>query len=77
MTIQHNFMVIEQPEYSEHFVVTESVIVIGSVSGMGQSCVTVDIISLFMLRFNVPVNNFSVMSGQSHGFLGITSTFRE
>ena len=32
---------------------------------------------LFVLRFNVPVNNFSVMSGQSHRFLGITSTFGE
>ena len=30
-----------------------------------------------MLRFNVPVNNFSVMSGLSHCFLGITSTFWE
>ena len=29
------------------------------------------------VRLNVPVNNFSVMSGQSHHFLGITSTFRE
>ena len=29
------------------------------------------------LRFNVPVNNFSVMSGRSHRFLGIVSTFRE
>ena len=26
---------------------------------------------------NVPVNNFSVMLGQSHRFLGITSTFGE
>ena len=25
---------------------------------------------------NIPVNNFSVMLGQSHHFLGITSTFR-
>ena len=24
---------------------------------------------LFVLRLNVPVNNFSVMSGRSHGFL--------
>ena len=31
---------------------------------------------LFVLWFNVPVNNFSVMSGRSHRFLGITSTFR-
>ena len=28
-----------------------------------------------LLRLNVPVNNFSVMSGRSHHFLGITSTF--
>ena len=26
---------------------------------------------------NVPVNNFSAMSMQSHRFLGITSTFRK
>ena len=34
---------------------------------------------VFFLRFllNVLVNNFSVMSGQSHGFLSITSTFGE
>ena len=25
---------------------------------------------LVVLRFNVPVNNFSVMSGRSHRFLG-------
>ena len=30
---------------------------------------------LFGLRFYVPVNNFSDMSGRSHRFLGITSTF--
>ena len=30
---------------------------------------------LVLLRLNVPVNNFSVMSRQSHRFLGITSTF--
>ena len=29
---------------------------------------------LISFRFNVPVNNFSVMSGRSHCFLGITST---
>ena len=28
-----------------------------------------------VLRLNVPVNNFSAMSGRSHRFLGITSTF--
>ena len=27
--------------------------------------------SLFELRLNVPVNNFSVMSGQSHRLMGI------
>ena len=27
-------------------------------------------ICLFVLRLNVPVNNFSVMSGRSHRFLG-------
>ena len=30
---------------------------------------------LFWLRLYGRVNNFSVMSGQSHRFLGITSTF--
>ena len=29
----------------------------------------------FGLRLYVPVNNFSIMSGRSHRFLGITSTF--
>ena len=29
------------------------------------------------LILNVPVNNFSVMLGRSHHFLGITSTFGE
>ena len=28
----------------------------------------------FVLRLNVPVNNFSVMSGRSKCFLGLTST---
>ena len=32
--------------------------------------------NLVLLRLNVPVNNFSVKSGRSHRFLGITSTFR-
>ena len=31
---------------------------------------------LFVLMLNIPVNNFSVMPGQSHRFLGITSTFQ-
>ena len=30
----------------------------------------------FVLRLNVPVNNFSVMSGWSHRFLGINQYFR-
>ena len=29
------------------------------------------LLTLFVLRFNDPVNNFSVMSRQSHSFLGI------
>ena len=32
-------------------------------------------VCLFELRLYDPVNNFSVMSGRSHRFLGITSTF--
>ena len=36
----------------------------------------VSIVCFFVLRLNVPVNNFSVMSERSHSFLGITSTFR-
>ena len=31
---------------------------------------------LFVLMLNVPVNNFSAMSGRSHRFMGITSIFR-
>ena len=31
-------------------------------------------VCLFVLRLNVPVNNFSVMSGRSKRFLGLTST---
>ena len=31
---------------------------------------------LVFIRLNVPVNNFSVMLGRSHHFLGITSTFQ-
>ena len=37
----------------------------------------VSLFCLFGLSFNVPVNHFSVMSGRSHRFLGITSTFGE
>ena len=32
---------------------------------------------LALLRLNVPVNNFTVMSGRSHHFLVITSAFWE
>ena len=32
---------------------------------------------LFVLRFNVPVNNFSVMSGRSHRLLGFNQYCRE
>ena len=32
------------------------------------------LVCLFVLRLNVPVNNFSVMSGRSQRFLGLTST---
>ena len=35
------------------------------------------IFCLFGLRLYVQVNNFPVMSGRSHRFLGITSTFWE
>ena len=34
-----------------------------------SSCATAELV-LFELRLNVPVNNFSVMSGRSHCFLG-------
>ena len=34
-------------------------------------------VCLFGLRLYISVNNFSVMSGRSHCFLGITSTFWE
>ena len=37
---------------------------------------TLMMICLFVLRLNVPVNNFSVMSGRSHRFLGINKYFR-
>ena len=37
----------------------------------------IHMICLYVLRFNVPVNNFSIMSGWSHRSLGITSTFGE
>ena len=39
-----------------------------------SKCGTKPKLFLFVLRINVPVNNFSVMSGQSQLFLGLTST---
>ena len=36
-----------------------------------------DILFLVCLKLNVPVNNFSVMLGRSHRFLGITSTLAQ
>ena len=34
-----------------------------------QVSIEIGSVDLFVLEFNVPVNNFSVMSGQSHRFL--------
>ena len=39
------------------------------------SCCFFIYLNKFVLRLNIPVNNYSVMLGWSHGFLGITSTF--
>ena len=36
-----------------------------------------DFVCLFVLMLNVPVNNFSVMTGRSHCFLSFTSIFWE
>ena len=45
---------------------------------MGFNCPVIEVILfLFGLRLYVPVNNLSVMSGRSHRFFGITSTFLE
>ena len=33
------------------------------------------VLVLLRFRFNVPVNNFLVMSGQSHCFMGVTVLF--
>ena len=41
-----------------------------------QGCHTLASVCLCALRLNVSVNNFSVMSGQSQVFLGLTSTVR-
>ena len=42
-----------------------------------DNIIFVFLVCLFGLRLNVPVNTFSVMSGRSPRFLGITSTFWE
>ena len=44
--------------------------------GTRHSSHAMKFVCLFVLMLNVPVNNVSVMVGQSHCFLGITSTFR-
>ena len=41
-----------------------------SPGSFSDSWLSVDLFVLFVLRLNVPVNNFSVMSGRSHRFLG-------
>ena len=41
---------------------------------LSSDCETFFNICLFVLRLNVPVNNFSVMSGRSQRLLGLTST---
>ena len=46
-------------------------------SSMKYDCAEILFLFLFLLWFNVPVNNFSVMLRRSHLFLGITSTFGE
>ena len=38
--------------------------------GLTRSVLCLHEVCLFVLRLNVPVNNFSVMSGWSHRFLG-------
>ena len=48
----------------------------GSLLALSSGSIVIAFI-LYVLRFNVPVNNFSVMSGRSHRFLDITSTFGE
>ena len=42
-----------------------------------SDCSQLWVSEVFALRIYVPVNNFSVMSGRSHRFLGIKSTFWE
>ena len=40
-----------------------------------QAWLVLRVVFWFGLMLNVPVNNFTVMLGWSHRFLGITSTF--
>ena len=41
------------------------------------ACIKKIFVCLFVLRLYIPINSFSVMTGWSHRFLGITSTFWE
>ena len=43
--------------------------------GLRRKCLRNTVFCLFVLRHNVPVNNYSVLSGRSHRFLGISRTF--
>ena len=64
--------------YSVHNIVTVLGLLLLTVSSISNSSLKNEFVSLFVLRLNVvPVNNFSVMSGRRHRFLGITSTFGE
>ena len=44
---------------------------------INKHVINIGLFCLLVLRFNVPVNNFSVISGQSNRFLGTISTFGE
>ena len=44
---------------------------------MGGGPIEEDFVCLFVSRFNVPVNDFSVMSGRSQLFLGFNQYSRE
>ena len=49
--------------------------VLGMVVIQLGSYISLVVLFLFLLWFNIPVNNFSVMLRRSHLFLRITSTF--
>ena len=57
-----------------HFFLIQNVDLILEKKGVSGGFVLDDIFCLFVLRHNVPVNNFSVMSGRSQRFLGLSST---